>query len=177
MFSVMFSLQPVLQVVSLGSIILGGIGALKQVRIKRFIAYASINQVGFIMLAISCCSLAGIVTALVYLILYVVVTVNFFMIVLNVEHIITAQSIIYLSDLYGMSVYQPMVANHLVGLLLSMAGLPPWGGFLAKLILYFAVIEARLNLAILLCLLVSVITTYYYLSFIRHIFFERVRFT
>lgn len=171
MFNIMFSLQQVLIFVSIGSIWVGAVGALKQVRVKRFIAYTSINQVGFILLGVSCCSLSGLITALIYLILYVAMSVGFFTIILNLEHIVSGESIMYLSDLYTLTADNSETAKHLVVLLVSMSGLPPFGGFIGKFIIYFSVIEARLEWVVFLCMFISVITTYYYLSFIRHIFF------
>lgn len=79
--------------------IIGTLGAIQQTRIKRFIAYASINQVGFIFLGLSSCSLIGLIASLVYIFLYGITTLIFFGIILNTENIITSRSMIYLSDL------------------------------------------------------------------------------
>lgn len=56
-----------------------------------------------------------------------------------------------------------------------MAGLPPLGGFIGKIFLYFAGISANLDFAIILSLIISIISVYYYLSFARYIFFEKYR--
>jgi NADH-quinone oxidoreductase subunit N len=56
-----------------------------------------------------------------------------------------------------------------------MAGLPPLGGFVGKFFLYFAGISANLDFAIILSLVISIISVYYYLSFARYIFFEKYR--
>jgi NADH:ubiquinone oxidoreductase subunit 2 (subunit N) len=56
-----------------------------------------------------------------------------------------------------------------------MAGLPPLGGFIGKLFLYFAGISANLDFSIVLSLLISIISVYYYLSFARYIFFEKYK--
>ena len=141
----MFSFQNFLVFVSLGSLLVGSLGALKQVRIKRFIAYTSINQVGFIFLGISCCNLAGVVAATLYLVIYSIMSTAFFCIILNIEHVITGRGTRYLSDLYSLATYNTENAKHLVVIFLSMAGLPPMGGFIGKLFLYFATFEARLD--------------------------------
>jgi len=52
----LYLLQSDLVFISIGSIVVGSLGALKQIRIKRFLAYASINQVGFLFLGLSCCN-------------------------------------------------------------------------------------------------------------------------
>jgi NADH-quinone oxidoreductase subunit N len=79
--------------------LVGSFGAIKQVRIKRFIAYASITQVGFIFLGLSSCSLIGLIASILYIFLYGTTTLIFFGIILNTENIITRRSMIYLSDL------------------------------------------------------------------------------
>jgi NADH:ubiquinone oxidoreductase subunit 2 (subunit N) len=152
---------------------IGTLGALKQVNVKRFIAYTSVNQVGFIFLGISCCNLAGLVSSLIYLILYATMSLSFFAILLNLKHGATNRGIIYLSDLSSVSTYHTEGSKHLVISLVSMAGLPPTGGFISKFIVYTAATEAGLSGVILFVILFSVITAYVYLSVVRQIWFEK----
>jgi NADH-quinone oxidoreductase subunit N len=157
----------------MGSMITGSFNALKQVRIKRFLAYTSISQVGFILLGVSSGNILGLSASLMYLIIYIVMNLLFFTIFLNIEHIILKKNIAYLSDLYGLSNYTNETGKHLALTILSMAGLPPLGGFVGKLFLYFAIIEAHLDFVLILSLLISLISTYYYLNFVRYLFFEK----
>jgi len=173
LFNVLIFLQPIFIIVSVGSIIVGSLGALKQVRIKRFLAYTSISQVGFIFLGVTSGSVLGIFASLMYLFLYVIMNLIFFSIFLNIEHVILRKNIIYLSDLYSLSLYTKEIAQHLALTILSMAGLPPLGGFIGKLFLYFAIIEAHLNFILVVSLIISLISTYYYLNFVRFLFFEK----
>ena len=108
-----------------------------------------------------------------YLFLYVVMNLIFFSIFLNIEHVILRKNIIYLSDLYSLSLYTKEIAQHLALTILSMAGLPPLGGFIGKLFLYFAIIEAHLNFILIISLIISLVSTYYYLNFVRYLFFEK----
>jgi NADH-quinone oxidoreductase subunit N len=147
----------------------GTFGALKQVRIKRFIAYASISQVGFILLGVSSCSLSGLVASIVYLFIYVVMSLIFFILLLNTEHIATKKNIIYLSELYCFSIYSPIFAKYLAVVLFSMAGIPPLGGFIGKLFIYVVAIEAKLDLVVFFSLLLSILSTYYYLNFVHYL--------
>jgi len=173
LFNVLVFFQPLFIIVSIGSIFLGSFGALKQVRIKRFLAYTSISQVGFIFLGVSSGTVLGVFSSLMYLFLYVIMNLIFFSVFLNIEHIILRKNIIYLSDLYGLNLYTNEVAKHLSVTILSMAGLPPLGVFIGKLFLYFAIIEARLDFILVISLLMSLISTYYYLNFVRYMFFEK----
>lgn len=147
----------------------GTFGALKQVRIKRFIAYASISQVGFILLGVSTCSLSGLIASIVYLLIYVVMSLIFFILLLNTEHIVTKKNIIYLSELYCFSIYSPKFAKYLAVVLFSMAGIPPLGGFIGKLFIYVVAIEAKLDLVVFFSLLLSILSTYYYLNFVHYL--------
>jgi NADH-quinone oxidoreductase subunit N len=157
----------------MGSMFIGSFSALKQVRIKRFLAYASISQVGYILLGVSSGNILGLSASLMYLFLYIIMNLLFFSIFLNIEHIILKKNIVYLSDLYGLSCYTNETGKHLALTILSMAGLPPLGGFIGKLFIYFAIIEAHLDFILAVSLLISLISTYYYLNFVRYLFFEK----
>jgi NADH-quinone oxidoreductase subunit N len=174
MFNIIFSFQSVFSFSAIGSICFGAFGALKQIRIKRFIAYTSINQIGFILLGIASCNFIGLVSSIIYIILYSLMSIIFFTLLLNTEHLINKRSMIYLSDLYSLSLYNNANSKYLILTTLSMAGLPPLGGFFGKLFLYFSIIEARLDSLLMVSLFISVMSTYYYLSFVRYIIFEKL---
>jgi NADH-quinone oxidoreductase subunit N len=171
--NVLIIFKPIFIVVSLGSIAVGSFTAIKQVRIKRFLAYTSINQVGFIFLGISSGSVLGLSSSLMYLALYILMNLVFFTIFLNIEHIILKKNLVFLSDLYGLSGYTNESSKHLALTVLSMGGLPPLGGFIGKLFLYFSLINSHLDFLLILSLLISLVSTYYYLNFIRYLFFEK----
>lgn len=174
MFNIIFLFQPVIIFSSVGSIIFGSIGALKQMRIKRFIAYTSINQIGFILLGISSCNFLGLISSIMYIILYSIMSIIFFTLLLNTEHVLNKRNMVYLSDLYHFSLYNNNNSKALIITLLSMGGIPPFAGFFGKLFLYFSIIESRLDSLLFISLLVSIISSYYYLNFIRYILFEKL---
>ena len=68
-----------------------------------------------------------------------------------------------------MCVYNKKIASYLSGFLLSMAGVPPLGGFLGKLFIYISAIDAGLELIVFVSLLLSLVSTYYYLIVIQYI--------
>jgi len=173
LFNVIFCFQFLLCFVSLGSLLIGALGALKQTRIKRFIAYTSINQVGFIMLGVSSCNNTGLASVIVYLTAYIFMSIIFFIIVLNTEHIVTQKSLVHISDLYLYSQSNNRNSKYLLLTLMSMSGIPPLGGFVGKLYVYLSIVEARLDYIFLASLLISILSTYYYLSLVRHILFEK----
>jgi NADH-quinone oxidoreductase subunit N len=173
MFNIIFFFQPLIIFSAIGSMLSGSIGALKQVRIKRFIAYTSINQVGFIMLGISSCNFLGLIASILYIILYSIMSIIFFTILLNTQHVLKKKSMVYLSDLYHFSLYNNENSKFLIITILSMGGIPPLAGFFGKLFLYFSIIESRLDILLFVTLIISIISSYYYLNFVRYILFEK----
>jgi len=168
-FNFLFVLQPIFIFVAVGSMIVGTFGALKQVKIKRFIAYASISQVGFLMLGVASCSLGGFISSIIYLFLYALMSLAFFILMLNIEHVVTKKNVIYLSEFYCFSLYNTSMAKYLAVVLFSMAGIPPLGGFICKLLVYISAIDAKLDTVVFFSLVLSLISTYYYLNFIHYI--------
>jgi NADH-quinone oxidoreductase subunit N len=152
----------------------GTFGAFKQIEIKRFIAYTSIAQVGFIMLGLSTLSLGGLISAILYLFIYAIMSVGFFNLLLNTQHISTKKNVIYLSEVYGVAYYSPRAARALSVFLYSMAGIPPLGGFIGKLFIYISAIDSGLELVVLFSVVLSTISTYYYLNLIKCMWFVRV---
>lgn len=169
LFSVLFILQPIFIFITIGSMFIGTFGALKQVRIKRFIAYASISQVGFILMGLSTGTLSGLVASFIYLLVYVLMSILFFVLILNTEHVVTKKNIIYLSELYCFSMYSPKFAKYFAVVLFSMAGIPPMGGFISKLLIYVVAIEAKLDFIVSFSLILSLVSTYYYLNFVHYL--------
>lgn len=173
LFNILFVFQPILIFISIGSMFVGTFGALKQVRVKRFIAYASISQVGFIMLGLASCCIGGLIASVLYLFIYALMSIVFFALILNTEHIVSKKNIIYLSELYCFSLYSSKFAKCLAIVLFSMAGIPPLGGFISKLFVYIVAIDAKLDLIVFVSLFLSIVSTYYYLNFIHYIWFVK----
>jgi NADH-quinone oxidoreductase subunit N len=96
---------------ALGSIIIGCFGALIQRRIKRFLAYTSINQVGFLLLGLGMCDVYGLASTFLFLIIYLTMNIIFFCLILNVKHFIESTQITYLTDLYSLSLYNIYFSN------------------------------------------------------------------
>ena len=173
LFSVIYVYQPLFLISSLGSLIVGIFGAVKQVRIKRFLAYTSISQVGFILLGVSCGSVGGLVASIVYLFIYTISSLVLFSIFLNIQHISNEKPILYLCELYFFSSNQLKGARFLSIVILSMSGIPPFAGFLGKLLIYFALMEVSFDLTIITTMFLSIISSYYYLNFLHYLWFVK----
>jgi NADH-quinone oxidoreductase subunit N len=158
---------------SFGSLLIGSFGIIGQNRIKRLMAFSSINHVSFLLLGIACGTLSGLVTTLLYLIVYSLTLFFFFCILLNINCLITGRSLIYLSDFANLTKTSSFGSASLLIILFSMGGLPPLAGFFVKLYIYIEAISSGFFIFVFLSLVVTIISTFYYLFFLKSIFFDK----
>jgi len=170
-FSLIFLFQPFFLISSISSILIGAIGAYNQARIKRFLAYTSVSQVGYVFIGLSCCTLNGLVSAFLYLFLYVIVSLGFFLILLNTNHINTNQNAIFFHDFLNLSRYNRYFSYYLGFIIISMATFPPMSTFFSKVFIYICLFESKLDLLVFLVMIINVISAVYYLRFLQDIFF------
>ncbi len=156
---------------ALASIVVGALGAIGQENVKRLLAYSSINNVGFIVIGLATGTVAGTGAMLAYLVVYVVMTLGSFVAVLMMRDA-DGVPVERLSDLAGLSTTRPLIAWCLLALMFSLAGIPPFLGFWAKLVVFQAAVEADLVALALIGIAASVIGAYYYIKIIKVMFFD-----
>jgi len=164
------SWENILLATSLLSLIVGSLGALKQQNIKRLMAYSTINHIGFILLGILCFSNDAIMAVFNYLVIYLTMTLGLFAILVEYKRSYPDfdYSIKALSSMYRNKPYMAIFASIF---LLSMAGIPPFAGFFAKLgILLVLIKKGNIALAVI-AVIMTVISSFYYLNIIRYIYF------
>ena len=122
------------------SIFVGAFGALLQINIKRLMAYSAISNIGYIFLALSLGSQLGLEASLIYITVYTVSALGSFAFILSMEK----DNIMLnnISSFAGLSKSNPFYAICFSIILLSLAGLPPFAGFIAKFYIFKAVIMA-----------------------------------
>jgi len=157
----------------ISSIIIGCLGALDQYRIKKFLAYTSINQIGFLILSISLNNLQTLSSSFLFLFIYLIMNIIFFSLILNIEHLTTNFKIIFLTDLYCLDYYNPKLNILWSITLFSMAGIPPTAGFFTKFFILLNIINYSYYFIVILTLISTIISTYYYLTFIKYLLFEK----
>jgi NADH-quinone oxidoreductase subunit N len=162
--------KDMLIVVSVLSMAIGNVVAIAQTNLKRMLAYSTISHVGFILLGILAGTSEGYQAALYYTITYVIMAIGGFgMIILLSRAGFEADR---LEDFKGLNARSPWFAAVMLMLMFSMAGVPPFVGFWAKL----AVIQAALNVGLLWLAIVavafSVIGAYYYLRVVKLMYFD-----
>lgn len=155
----------VLQWVAILTMFFGNLIALRQNNFKRMLAYSSISHSGYLFLGIIASILgaeaAGTQGVMYYLLTYLFTTLGAFAFVCLYEK--SEDSELTLDHLKGLAKSNPWLAAGLSAILLSLAGIPPFGGFFAKLFLFSSAIEAEQFWLVVWGVVSSVIAVYYYL--------------
>jgi len=158
---------------SLFSMIWGCLGALGEQIVKRFVAYSSINQMGFLFLGLACGTFEGLRASLVYLLLYIIMNLGFFFLFLNTKERKSNRSLTYLTDFNDYAQHNYLYSITFVIILFSMAGIPPLGGFFGKYYLFLHSFEVGHIELVVVGMITSLIATYYYLRIIKIMWFEQ----
>jgi NAD(P)H-quinone oxidoreductase subunit 2 len=146
------------------SMVLGNVVALAQTSMKRLLAYSSIGQAGFIMIGLVVGSEAGYASMMFYLIAYLFMNLGAFAcVILFALRTGTDQ----ISEYSGLYQKDPLMTLALSIFLLSLGGIPPMVGFFGKLYLFWAGWQAGAYGLVLLGLITSVISIYYYIRVVK----------
>ena len=163
--------RPIVIFAALASIIVGAVGAIGQSNIKRLLAYSSINNIGFLLIGLAAATADGVSAMLVYLAIYVVMTVGSFVVVLMMKDE-NGQHIEGIADLAGLSRTRPVLAWCFMIQLFSLAGIPPLFGFWGKFVVFWAAVDAGLFSLAVLGIAASVISAFYYIKIVKIMFFD-----
>jgi NADH-quinone oxidoreductase subunit N len=159
-----------LVVLSVLSMALGNIVAIAQFNLKRMLAYSTISHVGYVLLGILSGTPQGYQAAMFYMISYVVVAAGAFgMILLLARQGFEADK---LEDFKGLNARSPWFAGMMAILMFSLAGVPPFIGFWAKLGVIQAVLGVQLTWLAVVAVLFSVVGAYYYLRVVKLMYFD-----
>lgn len=156
-------------ILSLLTIIIGNLFAIRQDNFKRFLAFSSIAQVGFILVGISGSSQFGSASVVYFVLIYVFSNLAAFGVVSVVSSLTGKETI---SDYRGVYKTNPVLSWILTLALFSLAGVPPTAGFFGKFFLLFAGAGKGNFLFISLAALNMVISVYYYLRIVKAIFMD-----
>jgi NADH-quinone oxidoreductase subunit N len=162
--------QQIVVFVSIASMGLGAFAAIGQTNIKRLLAYSSIGHMGFALVGLAAGTAEGVQGVLVYMALYVAMTLGSFACVLAMRR--AGGNVENISDLAGLSRTNPMLAFLFAMMMFSLAGIPPLAGFFAKFYVFLAAINAGLFTLSVLGVLASVVGAYYYLLIVKVIYFD-----
>jgi len=162
--------QQIIVFVAIASMALGSFAAIGQRNIKRLMAYSSIGHMGFALIGLAAGTSEGIQGVLVYMAIYVAMTLGTFACIVAMRR--RGKACEDITDLSGLARTNPAQAFFLAMLLFSMAGVPPLAGFFAKLYVFLAAIKAGMFVLAVLGVLASVVGCYYYLMIVKIMYFD-----
>ncbi len=155
---------------ALATMIGANLMALPQDSVKRMLAYSSIAHAGYLLVALTAASVLGVAAFLYYLLAYTLMTMGAFAVVYMVAH--RHELRLGLSEYSGLGWRAPLVGITMTVFLLSLAGVPPTGGFWGKFAILRAIIErGGIELAVVL-VLTSLVSYYYYLRVAWYMWFR-----
>nr|YP_009468828.1 NADH dehydrogenase subunit 2 [Anemonia manjano]AVA29789.1 NADH dehydrogenase subunit 2 [Anemonia manjano] len=169
-FFILVSIGPVANVLLIGvifSMVVGALGALNQTKIKRLLAYSGIAHMGFVLWGIEIGTFESVQASLIYMILYVIMSICVFTIVLALggpKNLIVEFS--------GLSRREPTLAITLALTFLSIAGIPPLIGFFSKWWILLSGITYQYYLVSILAVVCSVVAGVYYVRIVKIIYFQ-----
>lgn len=156
-------------ILSLLTIVIGNLFAIRQDNIKRFLAFSSIAQVGFILIGISGSSQEGSASVIYFVLVYVFSNLAAFGVVSLVSAVTNKESISDYKEFYKTN---PMLAWVMTIAMFSLAGVPPTAGFFGKFFLLLVGASKGNYLLVGIAALNMVISFYYYLRVVKAIFMD-----
>lgn len=156
--------QPIIATIAALSMLVGSFGALAQSDLKRLLAYSSIANVGFALIALAAGAEAGLDAILVYMAIYVLGTLGLFAGLLTLRR--GGEPLQNIDDLNGLVKTKPAVAIGMTVLVFSVAGIPPAAGFWGKLAVFEAALTADMLWLVIVGIVASVVSLGYYLRLV-----------
>lgn len=153
--------RPAIYFLAVLSLVVGSVAAVVQTDVKRILAYSSIAHAGYVLIGVQAASPAGTAAALNYLLIYSFMTVGAFAVVTLVARRGDGRHSI--ADYRGLASSEPVLAGVLTFFLLAQAGVPLTGGFVAKLGVFSAAVDAGQYSLVLIGTLTAVVAAYAYL--------------
>jgi len=162
--------QAILWWLVLLSVTIGNLFALRQKNIKRFLAFSSISQAGYVVLAVMVGTALGVSATIYYILVYIVSNLAVFGVVSIVQN---KTGRVDLKDYDGFYQTNPALAIVMMIAMFSLAGIPPTAGFFSKFFVFMAAAEQKEYWLLFLALINTVISLYYYLLVVKAMFINK----
>lgn len=170
--------QPMLLIMALLSIIIGNLAAIAQTNIKRMFAYSGISHMGFMLLALTtgvfnghtALALEAYTSALYYVVAYVLMSLASFGMLLLLSR--AGYDVETLEDMKGLNQRSPWYAAMMMFVMFSMAGIPFFIGFFAKLSVLLSAVAAGLIWVAIVAVAFSLVGAFYYLRVVKLMYFD-----
>ncbi len=162
----------VLAVVAVVTMVVGNVMALSQPNVKRMLAYSSIAHAGYVLVGLAAGSVAGYSGALYYLLVYALMNLGAFGVMALLEWDGKAGRVQTLDSLAGIGYRKPLLGVVMGVFMFSLTGFPPLGGFWGKFAVFAPAIGAGMTWLVIVALLMSAVSAYYYLRVV-YVFWMR----
>jgi NADH-quinone oxidoreductase subunit N len=163
--------QMLLAILAVMTMTLGNLAALAQTNIKRLLAYSSIAHAGYALIGLVANNQLGITGVVYYLLAYVLTNLAAFGIIMAFGRVTGSDDI---RSYDGMSRRSPYLGLAMLVAFLSLAGMPPFGGFMAKVLVFAGAIQAGWYWLVVIGVLNSIIGLYYYLTVLKYVYLYRM---
>ena len=163
--------QMMLYIMTVASITVANLFAIKQNNLKRFMAFSSISQAGYIMLAVISGTAQGLTSMVYYILVYIVANLAVFGIIETLEH---HNENVELTRTHCNGLYQtnPKLSLLMTLALFSLAGIPPVAGFFSKFFIFMSAFDAGFWVLVFIALINTVISLYYYLLIVKAMYIK-----
>ncbi len=149
----------------------GNLLAMSQTNIKRLLAYSSIAHAGYALIGVVAFSQLGATGVIFYLAAYIVTNLLAFGVVMAFSRVTGLEDI---KDYAGMSRRNPWLGLMMLAAFLSLAGMPPFGGFVGKVFVFAAGVQANYTWLVVVGILNSILGVYYYLNAMKYVYLYRM---
>ncbi|MDE6541678.1 MAG: NADH-quinone oxidoreductase subunit N [Muribaculaceae bacterium] len=149
------------------TITVGNLFAIRQTNMKRFLAFSSISQAGYIMLGIEAFNTMGLTAMMYYILVYIFSNLAAFGVIGAIER---ASGKVDMTDYRGLSKTNPRLAFSMMLAMFSLAGIPPFAGFFSKFFIFTGAINqgsVAIYVLVLIALINTIISLYYYLLVVK----------
>ena len=163
--------QLMLWIVIVLSITVANLFAIRQKDLKRFLAFSSISQAGYIMLAVISGSAIGMTSLIFYVLVYMAANLAAFGVIGTVEQ--NSGGKVGMDDYNGLYRTNPKLAVVMMLALFSLAGIPPFAGFFSKFFIFAAAFNSGFHLLVFIALVNTVLSLYYYLRVVKSMYINK----
>jgi NADH-quinone oxidoreductase subunit N len=157
-----------ISIVIVVTITIANLFAMRQSNLKRFMAFSSVSQAGYIMLAVVAGSAQGMTSLIYYILVYIVANLAVFGCINAVEQ--QTHGLVEREDYNGLYATNPRLSMVMTLALFSLAGIPPFAGFFSKFFVFAAAFHSGFTLIVFIALVNTIISLYYYLLIVKAIF-------